>query len=242
MGIPARVPAAAARMDEFIAPRPGTRPRRRGGLCIASALSCLFGSATCFTSSILPGSALSRVLGPALSRTSGSKPAALQALSLHDGHSRRSNAGPSSASSVSGQDTRSIAGMYGLVKDPIDALQDSERDPYRVQQVKLDAHVTRMCTAIMENRTAAGTALRNLSSLAVAVELRSHSKDRRTFVLPGNITVRLRERSYSQSGLGGSLWGSGIGLSILLGRNCKKSAPLYPMGMWRWLFVVSKNK
>jgi len=206
-------------MDDFIAPRP--RRRRRGGLrdVFLTALACLFGSATCFsTLSILPASL--RVLGPTPPRSSGSKsqPAALQALSLHDGHSRRSNPG-SSASGVSGRDTSSIAGIYGLVKDPKDPHKDSERDPYRVQRVKLDAHVTRMCSAIMENRTAAGTALRNLSSLAVAVELRSHSKDRRTFVLPGNVTVRLREKSYSQSGLGGSLWGSGIGLSILLGRN-----------------------
>jgi hypothetical protein len=190
---PLRARAAAARiiiatimMDDFIAPRP--RRRRRGGLrdVFLTALACLFGSATCFsTLSILPASL--RVLGP--------------------------------ASGVSGRDTSSIAGIYGLVKDPKDPHKDSERDPYRVQRVKLDAHVTRMCSAIMENRTAAGTALRNLSSFAVAVELRSHSKDRRTFVLPGNVTVRLREKSYSQSGLGGSLWGSGIGLSILLGRN-----------------------
>ena len=222
-------------MDGFIEPRNGTRPRHRGGIRIVflAALACLCGSATCFTLSILPASALSRLrvlgaLGPAPSRSSGSKPqpAALQALSLHDSHSRRSNPGSSAP-----QDTRRIAGMYGLVKDPKDAHKDSERDPYRVQQVKLDAHVTRICTAIMENRTAAGTALRNLSalsSLAVAVELRSHSKDRRTFVLPGNITVRLRERSYSQSGLGGSLWGSGIGLSILLGKNCQKVSSSMP--------------
>jgi len=183
-------------------------------------LACLMGAAACFTpSSFRTGFRMA----PSKSRHLLRAPAQTPMLE------RSGCCRPKLRASASGDgsSSRGIAGTYWLVKDPEDVHRDLERDPYRVQQIKLGAHATRMCTEILEDRTAEGTAyaLRNLSGMAVAVELISRAVDRRTFVLPGDVTVHVRERSYSKSGLGGSLWGSGIGLSILLGNNSRKFAP-----------------
>ena len=123
-----------------------------------------------------------------------------------------------------------ITAAYILVKDPVDVHLDAENDPYRVQPIKPDAGIVQLCAELMNSSCSAklapeegaAQALRSLSNLPVAVELESPATGRRMFIMPGNVTVSLRERSYSQSGLGGSLWGSGIALAILLSQGPRR--------------------
>jgi hypothetical protein len=100
---------------------------------------------------------------------------------------------------------------------------DLVNDPYRVQQVEPDARTMQLCTEAMYRRTSGQSAdlaqmqaLSNFTDLPVALEVACRAKNTRKFLLPANISVSVRERSYNESGVGGALWGAGIGLSIML--------------------------
>jgi len=116
-----------------------------------------------------------------------------------------------------------ITAAFILVKDPVDLHLDVVNDPYRVQQIEPDAHTMQLCTEAIYRRTSGRSAdlpqmqaLSNFSDLPVALEVACRAKNTRKFLLPANISVSVRERSYNESGVGGALWGAGIGLSIML--------------------------
>ena len=113
--------------------------------------------------------------------------------------------------------------VYVLVKDPVE--KRDKNSPLRISPVEPDDGTSRLCATLQTSRDSEGVGegvLRQLSTMPIAVEFASDRPDdsrMRTFAMPGNIAVRVREREREQAGHGGALWGSGIGLSIFLSLN-----------------------
>jgi hypothetical protein len=167
-------------------------------------LACLVGPATCF---IIP----TTYPGGLVTRRNPRQPR----MTLHVG--------------VGNPQSRRLSAVYVLVKDPVDVHLDRKNDPFRVQHIKSDANTRAAVSELIqtfsdaESAQDAAQALCRVSELMVAVEMENEGGDgKRTIILPGNVTVHFRERSFSQSGLGGSLWGSGIGLAILLAQGARR--------------------
>jgi hypothetical protein len=123
------------------------------------------------------------------------------------------------------------------LKDVYVLIKESKRD---LDNVQPDALTTRVCSDVLRNANGGGQdfeeMMQKLSSMPVAVEAavrhpesmnqdtnantvrvgKEKDYDWRTFEMPGNISVQVRERNFEEAGHGGALWGSAIGLSILL--------------------------
>jgi len=167
-------------------------------------MACLVGPATCFIIPTILPSVIANGRNPRQARTT-----------LQVG--------------VGNPQSRRLSVAYVLVKDPVDVHLDTKNDPFRVQHIKMDAKISTSVHELIQTCNDAvsaqdkAQAICRVSELPVAVEMEQDGNDGgRTFIMPGNVTVHLRERSYSQSGLGGSLWGSGIGLAILLAQGARR--------------------
>lgn len=112
--------------------------------------------------------------------------------------------------------------VYVLVQDPVEKRRKDRNSPLRVMPVEPDQRTARLCATLCDSDRDLQEVLDQLSTMPVAIEFARDQPDEaetRTFLMPGKIAVRVRERAREQAGHGGALWGSGIGLSIFLSLN-----------------------
>ena len=108
--------------------------------------------------------------------------------------------------------------VYVLVKDPV-TPRKGNKSPLRITPVEPDDRLSSLAEeALRGPGDDARAAMQLLSEMPVAIEF-GPLADMRSFVMPGDIEVQVRERERAAAGHGGALWGSGIGLSIFLSLN-----------------------